>query len=135
MDRRHDFAITHADGRPVARRNNSRAAGAAIFPCQSKTLPPPANLYVFSRFFQRVSLKHMKNTNKEEGSVPGASHKNQGKKAPVTKLPRMEMYAVLGLELSKTIFEKLEEVEKSIDIMVRQKAWELSPDKPDATGK
>ena len=77
----------------------------------------------------------MKNTNnKGNETVPGASKKNQGKKGPVTKLPRMEMYAVLGLELSKKIFEKLEEVEKSIDIMARQKARELSPEKPDATG-
>jgi hypothetical protein len=76
----------------------------------------------------------MKNINKEEGNVPGAEVK-QGKKADVTKLPRMEMYAVLGLELSKKIFEKLEEVEKSIEIIARQKARELNAESPEATAK
>ncbi len=78
----------------------------------------------------------MKNTHKEAGGAPGASETKQEKKAPITKLPRMEMYAVLGLELSKTILEKLGKVEESIDILARQKARELNPDKPPAaTGK
>lgn len=70
----------------------------------------------------------MKNSNSKNGSVPGASQKRQGKKGPVTKLPRMEMYTVLGLELSKKILEKLEAVEESIEILARQKAQELSPE-------
>jgi hypothetical protein len=73
--------------------------------------------------------------------VSGASKVKQGKKAGVTKLPRMEMYAVLGLELSKQIIERLEKVEKfffeklqrvedSLEILSCQKARELNPDKP-----
>ena len=73
----------------------------------------------------------MKNTNKEEGGAPDASATEQGKKADVTKLPRMEMYAVLGLELGQKIFEKLQEVEESIEILARQKARELNPEKPE----
>jgi hypothetical protein len=78
----------------------------------------------------------MKNKNQKAAGAPGASETKQEKKAPITKLPRMEMYAVLGLELSKTIFEKLEKVEESIEILARQKARELNPDKPpDAPAK
>ena len=78
----------------------------------------------------------MKNINKEAGDAPGASETEQGKKADVTKLPRMEMYAVLGLELSKKIFEKLEEVEESIEIFARQKARELNAEESrDTTDK
>ena len=73
----------------------------------------------------------MKNTNKEAGGAPGASETEQGKKANVTKLPRMEMYAVLGLELGQKIFEKLQKVEESVEILARQKARELNPEKPE----
>jgi hypothetical protein len=76
----------------------------------------------------------MINTN--NGSAPDQSQENQGKKAPITKLPRMEMYAVLGLELAKKnleldekIFEKLQEVEESMEILARQKARELDPER------
>jgi hypothetical protein len=78
----------------------------------------------------------MKNTNQKAGDAPGASATQQEKKADVSKLPRMEMYAVLGLELSKKILEKLEAVEESVEILARQKARELNPDKsPDEPGK
>jgi hypothetical protein len=99
-------------------------------------LPISANPAVFAGFSQRVFLEHMKNTNQKAGDAPGASETKQEKKAPVTKLPRMEMYAVLGLELSKNILEKLQEVEESIEILARQKARELNPDESrDAPGK
>ncbi len=62
--------------------------------------------------------------------MSGASQKKPGKRVPVTKLPKMEMYAVLGLELSKTIFDKLEEVEKSVEILARQKKRELDLEEP-----
>jgi hypothetical protein len=42
----------------------------------------------------------------------------------------MEMYAVLGLELSQKILGKLEKIEESLEILARQKARELNPDKP-----
>ncbi len=77
----------------------------------------------------------MKNTNKEEANVPGASEASHEKKADITKLPRMEMYAVLGLELSQKIFEKLIEVEESVEILARQKARELHTEQPEATGR
>ena len=71
----------------------------------------------------------MKNAHNEKGGL-------QGPKAPVTKLPRMEMYAVLGLELSQKILGKLEKIEESLEILARQKARKLNPDKPNsATGK
>ena len=73
----------------------------------------------------------MKKENKPNRTAPGASQEKQGKKVPVTKLPRMEMYAVLGLELSKKILEKLEEVEESIEILARQKARELDAEQSD----
>jgi hypothetical protein len=70
-------------------------------------------------------LEHMKNKQKNEGNVPGGS---QGKKDATSSLPRMEMYAVLGLELGQKIFEKLQKVEESVEILARQKARELNPD-------
>ena len=78
----------------------------------------------------------MKNNNQKATGAPGASETTPEKKADITKLPRMEMYAVLGLELSKTILEKLKKVEESVAILARQKARELNPDKPpDAPAK
>ncbi len=67
----------------------------------------------------------MKKTNKRKGDAPNASQKKPGKRGRVTKLPKMEMYTVLGLELSKTILEKVAEVEKSVEILARQKKREL----------
>ena len=52
------------------------------------------------------------------------------KKTPVTSLPKMEMYAILGLELGRRIFETVEEIEASLEILATQKARELNPDKP-----
>jgi hypothetical protein len=78
----------------------------------------------------------MENMNKEAEDAPRASEIQQGNKVPVTKLPRMEMYAVLNLELSKTILEKLGKVEESIEILARQKALELEADQsPNTMGK
>ena len=73
----------------------------------------------------------MTNQNKSNGTAPGASQENKEHKPDATKLPKMEMYAVLGLELSKQILEQLEQVEESIEILARQKARELNPDKPE----
>ena len=72
----------------------------------------------------------MNNENKTNGAAPVTSQANKEKKADVTKLPLMEMYAVLGLELSQRIFEKLESVEESVEILACQKARELNPEKP-----
>jgi len=78
----------------------------------------------------------MKNINQEAEGAPGPSETKEERKADVSKLPRMEMYAVLGLELSRKIFEKLEKVDESIEILARQKARELHPEQPtDARGK
>ena len=49
------------------------------------------------------------------------------KEDTITPLPRLEMYAVLGLELGQRIFEKLQKMEDSLEDMARQKARELNP--------
>jgi uncharacterized coiled-coil DUF342 family protein len=72
----------------------------------------------------------MKNKNKGKGNMSGALRKKRGKRDSVTKLPKMQMYAVLGLELSKRILEKLEEVDKSVEILARQKKRELDSQEP-----
>jgi hypothetical protein len=110
--------VTHTTAAPQAR----------PFSRVEWNLPLSANPAVFGGFSRRVSLEDMKNTNQKATGAPGASETKQEKKAPVTKLPRMEMYAVLGLELSKKILEKLEEVEESVEILARQKARELDPE-------
>ena len=97
-------------------------------PVSNGNLPNPANSAVYGHFSIPVSLEHMKNTNQKAGDAPGASKAKLGKKVPVTKLPRMEMYAVLGLELSKKILEKLQAVEESIEILARQVERELDKD-------
>jgi hypothetical protein len=74
----------------------------------------------------------MKNENKPNGTASDTSHENKEQKADATKLPKMEMYAVLGLELSKQILEKLEHVEESIEILARQKKRELDEKQSDA---
>jgi hypothetical protein len=104
-------------------------------PALNRNLPFSPKLAVFGWISFPVFLTHMKNINKEDGNVAGGSQEKQEAKAPIAKLPRMEMYAVLGLELSKKIFEKLEEVEKSIEIIARQKARELDTKSPEAPGK
>jgi len=71
-----------------------------------------------------------KQTNKG-GTIEGP-RKKRGKETKVTSLPRMEMYAVLGLELGQRIFEKLEKVEDSVEIFARQKSRELNPKPPEA---
>jgi hypothetical protein len=79
----------------------------------------------------------MKNTHKVSGNVSGESKVKQSKKADITKLPRMEMYAVLGLELNKQIIDRLNRIslrlkkaEDSLNILARQKKRELTPEPP-----
>jgi hypothetical protein len=123
----HDFATAIArppwKEPPRMRHHNSRALGATAF---LRNFPLPAKVRIFVRFPHRLSCEHMKNKQKKGG---GAS---QEKQAKVRSLPRMEMYAVLGLELGQKIFEKLEKVEDSLDILAAQKARELNPEKSDA---
>jgi hypothetical protein len=66
-------------------------------------------------------MKHKQNHKSDES--------NGEKKANVTKLPLMEMYAVLGLELQKTILEKLKEIEDSLEIFAHQKGAELKAER------
>jgi hypothetical protein len=95
-------------------------------------LPLTAILGAFAPFSLQVSLKHMKNKQKNERSFSEASQEKQEKKTGITSLPRMEMYAVFGLELGQKIFEKLQKMEDSLEILARQKARELNPNDPDA---
>ena len=67
----------------------------------------------------------MDTENKSNGTESGASQENQEQKPDITKLPIMEMSAVLGLELGKTIFERLTKMEESLEILIRQKALDL----------
>jgi hypothetical protein len=62
----------------------------------------------------------MNNEQPTTGAAPGTSQENKEVKADITKLPLMEMYAVLGLELGKTIFEKLQEIEKSVEFIAAE---------------
>ncbi len=62
----------------------------------------------------------MKKDERTNGTAPDASQENKEQKADVTKLPLMEMYAVLGLELGKRIFEKLQEVDASIELVATE---------------
>jgi hypothetical protein len=82
------------------------------------------------RFSFPVFLTYMKNTHKQHGNVSEVSGEKKGNKAAVTKLPRMEMYVVLGLELNKQIIERLGKIEDSVDILARQKKRELTPETP-----
>ena len=76
----------------------------------------------------------MHNENQTNGAAPGTSQENSQVKADITKLPLMQMYAVMGLELGKQIFEKLEKVERSVEIiateMQRQKQEKKAQDAP-----
>ena len=62
----------------------------------------------------------MKNDKQTTGTAPGRPEENKEQKADVTKLPLMEMYAVLGLELGKRIFEKLQEIDASIELIATE---------------
>jgi len=62
----------------------------------------------------------MEKESETNGTAPGTSQENKGVKADITKLPLMQMYAVLGLELGKQIFEKLQEVEKSVGFIAAE---------------
>ena len=70
----------------------------------------------------------MKNTQQKGGARKAPKQKQRA----VTSLPKMEMYAVLGLELSKQILERLQKVEDSLEMLARQKARELNPERSDA---
>ena len=76
----------------------------------------------------------MNDKNQTNGAAPGTSQENEEMRADITKLPLMQMYAVLGLELGKQIFEKLQEVEKSVGFvaaeMQRQKQEKAAHDAP-----
>ena len=74
---------------------------------------------VFRRILNRMENKQTKGGKKLVGDQP---------KADSTKLPRMEMYAVLGLEMSQIILEKVQSIEESVNILAAQKARELNPD-------
>jgi hypothetical protein len=69
----------------------------------------------------------MKNIQNEEENAFESAQGNQVKK--------LVMFAAVGLKLGRKIFEKLEKVEESIEILARQKARELNPDKPPETAE
>ena len=70
----------------------------------------------------------MKNIKNEEEIAPGSVQGKQVKKLVVL--------AAVGLKLGRKIFEKLEKLEESVEILARQKARELNPEKyPDTEGK
>ncbi len=69
----------------------------------------------------------MKNTQNNEEKVLGGGEEKQVKKLVVL--------AAVGLKLGRKIFDKLEKVEESIEILARQKARELNPDEPEQSAK
>jgi hypothetical protein len=70
----------------------------------------------------------MKNTHKEGEGASGNGETSQVK--------RLLVLAAVGLKLGRTISQKLEKVEESIEILARQKARELNPDEaPEAKAK
>lgn len=70
----------------------------------------------------------MKNTPQEKGGAY-----DPAKRPNIESLPKMEMYAVLGLELSKQILERLGKIEDSIEILMRQKKRELDRKGPETS--
>jgi hypothetical protein len=80
--------------------------------------------FLYSRIFDP-----MNNKQKNVRNGPGTSKGKQQAKVGISALHRLERYAVLGLELSQRIYEKLEHVEDSIEILARQKARELNQKK------
>ena len=69
----------------------------------------------------------MKNKQNQERDAPCAS---QEKKIEAASLAKLESYAVQGLELGQKIFQKLDDVEHFVEMLLRQKAQELKPKKP-----
>ena len=74
----------------------------------------------------------MKKTPNADSSAPPAPNAAQEGKPHITSLPKMEMYAVLGLELSKQILERIQAVEDSLEILARQNARDLKTDRSQA---
>ena len=73
----------------------------------------------------------MNHKQKEQRKAADGSGKKPGEDDSINCLPKMEMYAVLGLEMGQRIYEKLQKVEDSLEILAAQKARELNPDKPE----
>jgi hypothetical protein len=73
----------------------------------------------------------MNHKQKEQGKADDASGKHPEENDAINSLPKMEMYAILGLELGQRILEKLQKVEDSLEILAAQKARELNPEKPE----
>lgn len=60
--------------------------------------------------------------------MPKEQNREENTQKPdITKLPKMEMYAVLGLELSQEMLKRLERIEDSLEILAAQKSRELNP--------
>lgn len=95
----------------------------------STDLPPPANCRALVQIPGAIFLSGMNTTQNGDATTPGSSPKQE--KAPIESLPKMEMYAVLGLELGKLIFERLQEVEATLEMIARQTARDLKQQKPD----
>jgi len=113
--------FVHGKSPAYAAEQNSRAFGATFWAPQS--LPPPAKHEVFEISFFRIFFKGMKKEQKRENSF------NSGeKKSALSSLPKMEMYAVLGLELMQNIYKKVESIEDSIAVSAAQEARELNPE-------
>ena len=66
----------------------------------------------------------MKNIKNDAENASGGVQENQVKK--------LVMLAAVGLKLGRKIFEKLEKVEESIEILARQKKRELDSDEPES---
>ena len=86
-------------------------------------LPRTASSCPFGPVAHAVGLLGMGNNKKQSKRMSDGS---RGNESALNKLPRMEMYAVLGLELGQRIFEKLLEFDTCLEVFARQKARELS---------
>jgi hypothetical protein len=74
----------------------------------------------------------MDNKEQIERTGHGTSKEEQEEEGSISPLSELERKAVSGLELGQRIYEKLEQVEASIEILARQKARELNQRKPTA---
>jgi len=92
------------------RHYESRAEWRVRFSCRN--LPQPANLHVFAIFPRRLSFEHMKNIHKEGENASGNLDEKQVKK--------LVMFAAVGLKLGRKIYDKLQSVEDSIEIIARE---------------
>ncbi len=85
------------------------------------TLPHRAKLPVCAGFSKQVFLKHMKNIKKEAS--------NDSVNLVEQQLRKLSGFGAAGLKLARQILAKLEKVEGSVEILARQNARELTPDK------